>query len=180
MKQKKVKVSSLTEVLPKDVVEYVSSTLTKEYGKCYDNAFYAGNALRDLGYNVKVCYGLFDWIGRVKQPHSFNRIDINGKTYYIDFQFEIINGTGTKDLYLVQEMDVDDVDDIFYAEGQSFCPFLGYADYDNEQYVYYDGITRHSISFDEFDWSYKHLDKYGYDHVAGDFISAAVCMHSSK
>lgn len=171
MKKIKVKVSNVKNVLPKDVVAKVSRILeSQSYGMCYETAAYVGLALKGMGYDVKVCYGLFDSINTRKEPHSFNRLDINGKTYYVDFQFEVVNKTSLKDMYLIEERDVDDVVEIFNREGNSFCPFVGFANFNNYQYVYYDGNTRHSIPFEQFDWeSYSHLDKYGFPHFEGQF-----------
>lgn len=148
---KKVQITSIYKVFSPAEIADMKNNLFPDLAQndCYGTAALVA-IFWELVYDIEVCVGYVD--ETALSLHSFNRIKKNGKTYYIDVQFEVVNQLLKTDLHLIKTYDIETVRSTFDTEGRTFPLFYGFWEEDTDKWVWYDDKGNRHTEGDDLKW----------------------------
>ena len=158
----KIKFTSIYDLIERGKVDSIISKVNKcpmklEPHACHQNSALMCSALDIEGYEVYFCTGFF-WKVSERTAHSFNRIVIDNKSYYVDFTAEIVRRSDINyfDTWVVEEFTTEEIWDMFEYDWYSFSPIIG--DYSETNKDYFNYRKHERISYENFkDYYYSNM-----------------------
>ena len=160
MKVTYVTMSSVSDVLTAQQITELKKLLNRkgfelEKKECHYNSGNIALCLQRMGLDAGICQGYIPYIDGLPEDgtllntcgHSWNYVNINGRTSYIDLTFEwLLNEDVADTPYpMLIKGTTDEITGIFDQEGYAFIIFQG--DYKDGEYFYYDEkLVRHTLT----------------------------------
>lgn len=123
---REISFTKVSEIFDEELIEELKDYVQVEAKACHQNAALVAKWLTDYGFE---CYFNTGFIG-FKKPgfeHSFNRVVIDGNSYFIDLTAELTwDGDTIPVYYDNHEYDIDYIMEAFEEENYSFSPLDPY------------------------------------------------------